>query len=62
MHNGLIIYQKKTTFLALARPCYITFNRPAVGKTTLLCQKSQQTHCCYRIAIKLAKTYQHLLL
>jgi len=38
------------------------FNRPVVGKTTLLRQKSQQTHYYYRIATKLAKAYHHLLL
>jgi len=32
-----------------------------VGKTTL-CQKSQQTHYYYRLATKLAKAYQYLLL
>jgi len=30
--------------------------------TTLLRQKSQQTHYYFRIAIKLAKTHQNLLL
>jgi len=33
-----------------------------VGKTTVLRQKSQQTYYYYRIATKLAKTYQYLLL
>jgi len=45
MHNGLSIYQtkyRKTTFFALPRLCYIIFNRPLVGKTTLLRQKSQK--------------------
>jgi len=45
MHNGLSIYQTKyckITFLALPRLSYILCNRPAVGKTTLLRQKSQQ--------------------
>jgi len=41
---------------------YILFNHPVVGKTALLRQKSQQTHHYYRIANKLAKTYQYLLL
>ena len=65
VHNELSIYQtkhRKTTFLALPRVSSITFNRPVVGKTTLLRQKSQQTHYYYRIATKLAKTYQYLLL
>jgi len=45
MHNGLSIYRTKyckITFLALPRLSYILCNRPAVGKTTLLRQKSQQ--------------------
>jgi len=50
--------KQKTTFLALAHLSYITFNRPIVGKSTLLRQKSQQTHYYHRISIKLAKTYQ----
>jgi len=67
MHNGLSIYQIKyckTTFLALPLPplSYIIFDRPVTGKITLLCQKSQQTHYHYRIATKLAKIYQYLLL
>jgi len=33
-----------------------------MGKTTLLCPKSQQTHYYYRIATKFAKAYQYLLL
>jgi len=41
---------------------YIIFNRPVVGKTTLLCQKSQQTHYYYRIATKLAKAFNQYLL
>jgi len=44
MHNGLSIYQTQyceTTFLSLIQLTYITFNRPVVGKTTLLNQKSQ---------------------
>jgi len=47
MHNGLSIYQTKyckTTFLALPCLSYTLFNRPVVGKTTWLRQKSQQTH------------------
>ena len=52
----------KTMFLALPRLSYITFNRPVVGKITLLYQKSQQTHYYYRIAAKLVKAYQYLLL
>jgi len=63
MNNGLSIYQTKyckTTFLASPCLCYILFNRLVVGKTTLLRQKSQQIH--YRIATKLAKAYQYLLL
>jgi len=65
MHNGLSIYQIKyckTTFLALSCLSYILFNRPVVGKTTLLRQKSQQTHYYCRIATKLANAYQNLLL
>ena len=63
MHNGLSIYQTKyCEFLALPHLSYIIFDRPVVGKTTLLRQKSQQTHFYYRIATKLAKTYQYLLL
>jgi len=48
----------------LASPClrYILFNHPVVGKTALLRQKSQQTHYYYRIATKLAKAHQYLLL
>jgi len=65
MHNGLSIDQNKyckTTFLALPRVSYIMFNRPVVGKTTLLRQKSQQAHYYYIIATKLAKVYHYLLL
>jgi len=65
MYNGLSIYQVKhckTMFLTLPRLSYKIFNRPVVGKSTLLCQKSQQTHSYYRIAKKLAKAYQYLLL
>jgi len=43
MHDGLNIYQAKyceTTYLALPRIAYITFNRPVADKTTLR-QKSQ---------------------
>jgi len=53
MHNGLSIYQTKyceTTFLALPCLSYILLNRPVVGKTALLHQKSQQTHYYYRVA------------
>jgi len=63
MHYGLSIYQTKyckTMFLALSRLSYIIFNRPVVGKATLL-RKSQQIHY-YRIATKLTKAYQYLLL
>jgi len=63
--NGLSIYQTKyckTTFLALPRLSYIIFNCPVVGKAMSLHQKSQQTHYYYRIATKLAKAYQYLLL
>jgi len=59
MHNGLSIYQTKygtTTFLVLPRPSYIIFNRPVVGKTTLLRQKSQQTHYYCRIATRVAES------
>ena len=66
MHNGLSFYQTtycKTAFLALPRLSYIIFNRPVVeGKTTLVRPKSQQTHCYYISATKLAKAYQYLLL
>ena len=65
LYNGLSIYHTKnckTTFLALPHLSYIIFNRPVVGKTTLLRQKSQQAHCYYRIATKHAKAYQYLLL
>jgi len=65
MHNGLSIYQTKyckTTFLAFPCLSYIQFNRPVVGKIALLRQKSQQTHYYHRIATKLAKAYQYLLL
>jgi len=47
MHNGLSIYQtkyRKTAFLALPCLSSILVNRPVVGKTALLRQKSQQTH------------------
>jgi len=65
MHNGLSIYQTKyckTTFLALPCLSYILFNRPVVGNTALLTQKSQIKQHYYRIATKLAKAYQYLLL
>ena len=63
MHNGLSIYQTKyCRFLALPRLSYILFNRPVVVKTTLLRQKSQQTHYYYRIATEVPKEYQYLLL
>jgi len=65
MHNGLSTYQTKyckITFLALPRLSYIIFNRPVVGKTKLLREKSQQTHYYYTIATKRAKAYQYLLL
>jgi len=65
MQNGLSIYQTKyykTTFLALPCLSYVILNRPVVGKTTLLCEKSQHTHYYFRIANKLAKAYQYLLL
>jgi len=63
MHNGLSIYQTKDYISCLTTPFqHITFNRPVVGKTKLLCQKSQQTHYYYRIATKFAKAYQNLLL
>jgi len=52
----------KTTFLALPCLYYILFNRPVVGKTALLRLKSHQTHYYCRIATKLAKAYQYLLL
>jgi len=53
----------KTTFLSLPRPTSIIFNRPVVvGKTILLRQKPQSTHYYHRIATKLAKAYQYLLL
>jgi len=54
MHNGMSIYQTKyckTMFLALPCISYILFNRPIVGNTALLRQKSQQTHYYYRIAL-----------
>jgi len=47
MHNGLSIYQtkySKTTFLAVPCLSSILFNRPVVGKTALLRQKSQKNH------------------
>jgi len=65
MHKGLSIYQTKyckTTFLALPCLSYIIFNRPVVGKTTLLRQKSQQTHYYCRIATQLANAYKNMLL
>jgi len=65
MHKGLSIYQTKyckTTFLVSPCLCYILFNRPVVGKTALLRQKSQQTHYYYRTATKIAKAYKYLLL
>jgi len=40
----------------------LLLNRPAVGKTALLRQKSQQTRYYYRIATKRAKGYQYMLL
>jgi len=43
-------------------PILHTINRPVVGKTALLRHKSQQTPFYYRIATKLAKAYQDLLL
>jgi len=58
MYHESSIYQTKyckTTFLALLRLSYTRFNRPVLGKTTLLRQKSKQTHDYYRIATKLAK-------
>ena len=51
----------KTRFLALPRLAYLIFNRPIVGKTTLLRQKSQK-NLPFRIASKLAKAQQYLLL
>ena len=54
--------KKETTFLAVARIAYIIFNSRVVDKTRLLHQKSQQTHYYYRIATKLAKAWQYLLL
>jgi len=65
IHNGLSIYQTKyckTTFRALPCLSSMLFNRPVVGKTALLRQKSQQAHYYYRIANKLAKAYQYQLL
>jgi len=65
IHNGLSIYQTKygkTKFLASPYQCYILLNRQVVGKTALLRLKSQQTHYYYRIATKLAKAHQYLLL
>jgi len=65
MNNGFTTYQtkySKTTFLALPRLSYIIFNRPVKGKTTLLRQKSQQTHHYCRFATKLAKAYQYMML
>ena len=65
MHNGLSIYQTKyckTTFLALPCPTYILLTRPVVGNTALLRQKSQQTYYYYKVATKLTKAYQYLLL
>jgi len=65
VHNVLSIYQTKhckTAFLDLPRLYYITFNRLVVAKTICLRQKSQQTHYYYRIATKIAKAYQYLLL
>jgi len=47
IHNGLSIYQTKycvTTFRGLPHLSCIIFNRPVVGKTTSLRQRSQQTH------------------
>jgi len=63
MHNGLIIYQtKRPPFLALPCKANTIFNRPVVGKTRLLSQKSQQTHYYYIIATNLAKACHYLLL
>jgi len=65
MHNGLSIYQTKyckTTFLAFPCLSYILFNRPVVGKTSVLRLKSQQTDYYYRIATKFAKACLYLLL
>ena len=67
MQKELSIYQTtycKTTFLALTRLSYITFNCQVVGKKHcyVLRQKSQQTHDYYKIATKLAKAYEYLLL
>jgi len=45
---------------SLATP--VLFNRPVVGKTVLLRQKSKQTHYYYRIATNHTKAYQYLLL
>jgi len=56
--NGLSFYQTtycKTTFIALPRLSYIIFNRPVVGKTTLLRPTSQQTYYYFRNATKLGK-------
>jgi len=63
MRNGLSIYQTKfceTTFRLITT--LILHNILFVHKTTLLRQNSQQTHHYCRIATKLAKAYQYLLL
>ena len=52
----------KTTFVAMPRLSYIILNHPVMGKTTLLHQKSQQTHYYYRRVIKPYNAYQYLLL
>jgi len=66
MHNGLSICQNKfckTAILAYHAYPVLIFNRPVVGKTTVLRQKSYQTHYYYyRIATTLAKAYKNLLL
>ena len=64
VHNGLSIYQTNyctTTFLVLPRLSFMIFNRPVLGKTKLLHQKSQETHYYYRIATKLENAHQYLL-
>jgi len=65
MHDALSFYQTKyfeTTFLALPHLSYIIFNRPVVGKTKLLRQKSQQTHYYCRSATEVANACQYPLL
>jgi len=62
MYNGLSICQTKqckTIFRTLPRLSCTIINRPVAGKTTLLRQKSQQTHYYYRIATKLAVAYKY---